>query len=135
MSRIQNNVFLGSARDSQNLQFIKKNNIRMVITVAQECENLPVDPSCTKTSYYVRSNTPGDLTSHVFNSTYDTIIAAQEQKMNVFVHCVNGMHRSAIVVLHYLMKKNNWTLEHAHAFLKKMRPVIDPPDCFMQLLQ
>src|SRR5205085_6500381 len=61
-------------------------------------------------------------------------IAAQRQAGRItFVHCLNGVSRSGLVVVAYLMQKNAWTREEALAFVQTRRPV-RPNPCFMGLL-
>ncbi len=52
----------------------------------------------------------------------------------VFVHCLNGVSRSTMVVAAYLMRKHRWTRDEALAFIRKKRDVIRPNQSFMELL-
>jgi hypothetical protein len=62
-------------------------------------------------------------------------IDAQRRGGNrVFVHCRNGVSRSGMVVVAYLMFKNRWSREEALAFVREKRPVTRPNPAFMELL-
>ncbi len=52
----------------------------------------------------------------------------------VFVHCRNGVSRSAMVVAAYLMAREGWPRDRALAFLRERRPGVRPNPAFMKLL-
>lgn len=52
----------------------------------------------------------------------------------VFVHCRNGVSRSAMVVAAYLMYRESWSRDQTLEFLRSHRPVVRPNPVFMQLL-
>ena len=52
----------------------------------------------------------------------------------VYVHCRNGVSRSAMVVLAYLMQTRGWSRDEALAFARARRPVVRPNPAFMGLL-
>ena len=51
-----------------------------------------------------------------------------------YVHCYAGISRSGMVVMAYLMQKNNWTRDETLAFVRKSRPIADPNPAFMERL-
>jgi protein-tyrosine phosphatase len=62
-------------------------------------------------------------------------IEAQRQAgRSVFVHCRNGVSRSGLVVLAYLMARKGWSRDEALAFVRSRRPVVRPNPAFMHLL-
>jgi hypothetical protein len=52
----------------------------------------------------------------------------------VYVHCMNGVSRSVMVVSAYLMKRHGWTRDEALAFVRTRRPIARPNPAFMDLL-
>jgi hypothetical protein len=52
----------------------------------------------------------------------------------VFVHCRNGVSRSGMVVVAYVMFKNGWTRDEALTFVRSRRSVVRPNPAFMPLL-
>jgi len=52
-----------------------------------------------------------------------------------FVHCRNGVSRSGLVVVAYLMFKNHWTRDEALEFVRSKRAITRPNQAFMELLQ
>jgi hypothetical protein len=52
----------------------------------------------------------------------------------VYVHCANGVSRSGLVCIAYLMREHNWTQEQATSFARSKRPGIRPNPEFLPLL-
>lgn len=53
----------------------------------------------------------------------------------VFVHCAQGVSRSATIVLMYLMRKFDWSFEFALKYLKSHRIVVEPNPGFSRQLR
>jgi hypothetical protein len=52
----------------------------------------------------------------------------------VFVHCMNGVSRSGMVLAAYLMEREGWSRDQALVFLRSHRPNVRPNPAFMELL-
>ena len=52
----------------------------------------------------------------------------------VFVHCRNGVSRSGMVVVAYLMARHGWTRDEALEKVREKRPIVRPHPAFMRLL-
>lgn len=52
----------------------------------------------------------------------------------LYVHCMNGVSRSVLVVTAYLMKRHGWTRDEALAFVRTRRSGARPNPAFMELL-
>jgi len=55
----------------------------------------------------------------------DFIAAQRQAGRTTFAHCLNGVSRSGMVVVAYLMRKNKWTRDEALAHVQSRRPT--PP--------
>ena len=53
----------------------------------------------------------------------------------VYVHCRNGVSRSAMVLAAYFMRREGWTREQALDFLRTRRPGVRPNPAFLPLLR
>ncbi len=51
-----------------------------------------------------------------------------------FVHCLNGVSRSGLVIVAYEMHKNHWTRTQALEFVRSKRPEVHPNPAFVKLL-
>jgi protein tyrosine phosphatase len=52
----------------------------------------------------------------------------------VYVHCMNGVSRSGMVMTAYFMQREGWTRDRALDFLRSHRPGVRPNRAFMDLL-
>jgi protein-tyrosine phosphatase len=52
-----------------------------------------------------------------------------------YVHCRNGVSRSGMVVVAYLMQSRGWSRDEALAFAQERRPIVRPHPAFMELLR
>lgn len=62
------------------------------------------------------------------------IASEREAGRTVFVHCMNGISRSGMVLAAYLMQRENWSRDKALEFLRSRRPGVRPNPAFMDLL-
>jgi dual specificity MAP kinase phosphatase len=51
-----------------------------------------------------------------------------------YIHCMNGVNRSAFVTMAYLMAKHGLSRDEAYALVRARRPVIQPNPELMVLL-
>jgi len=58
----------------------------------------------------------------------------QKAKRRTYVHCMQGVSRSATVVIAWLMFHHGWTRDEALAFLREKRPIVRPNSAFMERL-
>jgi dual specificity MAP kinase phosphatase len=58
-----------------------------------------------------------------------------EEQSVVFVHCAQGVSRSATIVLMYLMRKYDWDFDFALKYLKSHRTVVEPNPGFSRQLR
>jgi dual specificity phosphatase 12 len=62
------------------------------------------------------------------------VAARRQEGRTTFVHCRNGVSRSALVVTAYLMWKNRWGREEALRSVRTRRPEARPNPAFMERL-
>jgi protein-tyrosine phosphatase len=67
----------------------------------------------------------------IFYDAISFIEEARQSKGKVYVHCVQGVSRSATVCLAYLIFKNKMTFNEGLAFIKDRRPVANPNMTFI----
>jgi hypothetical protein len=56
-------------------------------------------------------------------------------RRGVYVHCRNGVSRSGMVVLAYLMARERWPLDRALEVVRARRPELRPHPAFVRLLR
>jgi hypothetical protein len=64
----------------------------------------------------------------------DFIAAERSKGRAVYVHCQNGVSRSAFVTAGYLMQRENWPRDQALDFLRSRRPGVRPNPAFLKRL-
>ena len=76
------------------------------------------------------------LVEKFFNDKKDPdFIEENIGKTNVLVHCQAGVSRSATIVIAYMMRKYQYSMDVAVDRVKKRRPYIDPNKGFMKQLR
>lgn len=127
-------LFLGGQVNSKNYtELTKRTDIKHIFNCAHECS--PLFPEDFK--YYsidLYDNSTQDLTEafEVGVRILDEISITGE---NILIHCVQGLSRSASIVIAYLMKHHKMNLIEAYSFVKVRRPLVKPnPSFIVQLL-
>ncbi|RKP27251.1 protein-tyrosine phosphatase-like protein, partial [Syncephalis pseudoplumigaleata] len=69
-----------------------------------------------------------------FHDTYRFIDECIEQGGRVLVHCMAGISRSATIVIAYLMRKHQWSVDVAMQTVRQSRPIIKPNAGFRRQL-
>tara|TARA_B100000242_G_C42806666_1_gene375103 strand:+ start:10 stop:468 length:459 start_codon:yes stop_codon:yes gene_type:complete len=117
------NIFLGNYNSSQNLDFLEKNNIKLIINCTR---NIPFleEYNCEKIRIPIDDNRifkNNDILDHL--DVLKKINQYKEKNENVLVHCRMGSQRSANIVMLYLMKYANLEFEFATQLIKQKRPI------------
>ncbi|CAD8162152.1 unnamed protein product [Paramecium pentaurelia] len=126
-------LFLGNLDCLINQQILETNNINCILSICTE-EKIIVGPKYQQIYLDIHDNMNSQI-SKVFERSYLFIENALKSQQNVLIHCAAGISRSATLVLAYLMKTYQQTLEQALRFLKQKRPYVRPnPGFLLQLL-
>lgn len=119
--KITNNIYLGSAYNAADYEWLCANKIDIIVNVTECISNYYEN----EFKYYNYSAT--DLNNSSLNGFYQKFhrLVVNNPTKNILVHCYMGKSRSASLVLYYLMKEYNWNLERALKYLKRCRPCIN----------
>ena len=135
MSKITNRIFLGNHLDAKNGDFLKRNNIQMVINVAVEVPK----PNYPFPMLYYKFNL-NDIPEqslypyiHIIYKLINDFITNNDG--NILIHCYAGISRSTSLLIAYLMLKYNVPYEEAYDFVKLKRPIINPNTGFVKQLK
>eukprot|EP00467_Chlorarachnion_reptans_P002601 CAMPEP_0114514542 /NCGR_PEP_ID=MMETSP0109-20121206/16210_1 /TAXON_ID=29199 /ORGANISM="Chlorarachnion reptans, Strain CCCM449" /LENGTH=305 /DNA_ID=CAMNT_0001694591 /DNA_START=1054 /DNA_END=1971 /DNA_ORIENTATION=- len=126
-------LYLGCEADARLLQHLEHLEVTHILNVSGEVKNL-----YPNRFEYLQINIPDLKSSQIqkhFEQAIEFINMVKEKKSRVLVHCYQGVSRSASIVIAYLMTCKNWSLEKAHSYLKKLRPMIQPNPGFWKQLQ
>ncbi|CAD8087523.1 unnamed protein product [Paramecium sonneborni] len=129
----QGKLFLGNLDCLHNQQILEINNINCILSICTE-EKIMVGPKYKQIYLDIHDNMNSQI-SNVFERSFIFIENSLKFQQNILVHCAAGISRSATLVLAYLMKSFQYTLEQALRYLKQKRPYVRPnPGFLLQLL-
>ncbi len=135
MSLIIDGLILGGLHESFDRALLAKYHVTHVLNVASEC-NIKSRVGLVYAKYGVPDDCNLTNICTIMDSCIDFICDARKNGRCVFVHCLEGVSRSACVVLCYLIAIEGWTPEHAVQHLYKCRSNLDPyPPYLEQTLQ
>jgi protein-tyrosine phosphatase len=130
-------LWLGNAKASQNIQFLKEKNIKAVFNCTKDIPFAPLP--INKYRIPVDDNLQaGELRNLELWSFEIVAKIAKERRLGhaILVHCAAGMQRSAAVVAMYLIATYNMRHEQAISFIKHKRSIAFWPSVnFMKSIQ
>ncbi|XP_069499295.1 dual specificity protein phosphatase 7 [Ambystoma mexicanum] len=128
-------LYLGSAKDSSNLDVLGKYGIKYILNVTPNLPNMFEHDGDFKYKQIPISDHWSQNLSQFFPDAIAFIDEARSNKCGVLVHCLAGISRSVTVTVAYLMQKLNLSLNDAYDFVKRKKSNISPNFNFMgQLL-
>lgn len=128
-------LYLGNAKNSADLNQLKKNGIHYILNVTPNVPNMFEEDGNFKYLQIPISDHWSQNLSSFFPDAIAFIDEARLNKQGVLVHCLAGISRSVTVTVAYLMSKQSMCLNEAYDFVKKCKPNISPNFTFMgQLL-
>lgn len=135
MNHIIDNIYLGCFDGAENKNLLVNNNIKYIFNVAIECNNsINVVNDLTIFAHKYNIYDDNDITIDILNDIFNKLVNIESNDGNVLIHCAHGRSRSVCIVLYYLMKKCNFTLDNALNFVKNARPCITPSLNYIKLL-
>ncbi|XP_074662309.1 dual specificity protein phosphatase 3-like [Tubulanus polymorphus] len=124
-------IYLGGYQLAKDLEKLKQLKITHVVNAAQGKKFMQID---TNEEFYVGANikfmgicamdTPGFKMSPYFKPISSYISNCLDEGGKVFVHCHQGISRSATIVLAFLMIEKNMTVQQACVTVRKIRDII-----------
>ncbi|XP_045701408.1 dual specificity protein phosphatase 9 [Phyllostomus hastatus] len=133
--QILHNLYLGSARDSANVESLAKLGIRYILNVTPNLPNLFEKNGDFHYKQIPISDHWSQNLSQFFPEAIAFIDEALSQNCGVLVHCLAGVSRSVTVTVAYLMQKLHLSLNDAYDLVKRKKSNISPNFNFMgQLL-
>nr|XP_020648679.1 dual specificity protein phosphatase 9 [Pogona vitticeps] len=129
------NLYLGSARDSANLDTLAKLGISYILNVTPNLPNLFEKNGDFHYKQIPISDHWSQNLSQFFPEAIEFIDEALSRNCGILVHCLAGISRSVTVTVAYLMQKLNLSLNDAYDLVKRKKSNISPNFNFMgQLL-
>lgn len=126
-------LYLGNECDAKNVASLEKKGISAILNVTK---NIPFyNHSVTSINKRISVNdcSTQNLKEH-FDEAIDFIEQARLNNSKVLVHCQAGISRSPTIVIAYLMKKLQMSMNEAYAQVREKRSIIAPNLIFMSQL-
>lgn len=133
-------LWLGSVESAQHSSRLRKHGIKFIFTCADRCVLVAGERGMASWTSGVVDHAlldVQDLPSVDLYRHFESAIAWLERAMlrgPVLVHCVQGVSRSATIVVAYLMAKQHYSLDRALELVKQKRPVVSPNYGFLAQL-
>ena len=129
-------LYLGCRKVATCLPGLRQKNVTRVLNVTSTIPNhFESMEDFEYKQIAVEDKMEVDMMQHL-PAAFQFIEAARLNGEKVLVHCYAGMSRSVTIILAYLMKYYNHTLESAHEYVKERKSDISPNFGFMgQLLE
>ncbi|CAD8077941.1 unnamed protein product [Paramecium primaurelia] len=125
-------LWLGSLKAAKNSCLLRQNNIKTVITVAN---NITIKLENFKHHIFSIEDSASFRIIDYFQQINE-VIDEGLRNGSVLVHCVAGVSRSSACVIAYLMQSQRWSYEKTYYYVKEKRLTINPnPGFKKQLIQ
>ena len=131
-SKVLNQLYLGNAAASKDLQFLKGKGITHVLVCADECQ--VCFPEHFEYKVLPLEDTIDFQILNYFQESFEFLEASISEGGTVFVHCRMGASRSASIVVAFVMKKLGYSFKKAFKFVKKLHPDTHPNFGFQKQL-
>ncbi len=124
---LNGDLYISDYQSSLNYPLLHKIGIRQILTIGKELT--PHETKEFKTMYISLDDAENEPIRDHFDSAHDFILRGP-----TLVHCYAGISRSATLVLSYLIKYYNFSLDSALEHCRKRRPIINPNAGFIDQL-
>jgi hypothetical protein len=129
-------IFLGG-RKARDEIFIRKNNIKLVISICELEDKIflmPLPSDVEECNYTCKDSHTIQFSKiiYIFANTLDEKIDKLDG--NCLIHCMQGISRSAGIVISYIMRKCNMSAKDAFRHVEIRRPGIMPNHSFINQL-
>ena len=117
------NLWLGNSMSALNWVFVCKNKIQYIVNITND---VPCIFNCVK--YLQWAIRDQDICGkcldlvEIIDRIVDFIHYGLRQNMGVLVHCKEGHHRSASMIMAYLIKYHSFSYHQSRQYIRSKRP-------------
>jgi hypothetical protein len=133
---IIDNIYLGSAFNACDKEFIDDNKIGLIINITPDINNYFENNNIDYLTCKIYDNNLDDINPFLeiaYSKINDYIDKMPEKK--ILIHCFMGASRSATILLYYLIKKYKYNLTDAITFVKNKRNIVNLSTKFYNTLK
>lgn len=117
-------LFVGSQQHAQSKQILEQLQITHILNITATCPNWY--PGAIQYRNIQIKDTWNQNISSYFEDSFAFIDSAKQSGGHVLVHCVAGISRSPTIVIAYLMRTLNISLQEALTHVKGKRAIVSP---------
>ena len=126
-------LYLGSRHVAKDRDLLDQHGITAIVNVTPTEPNyFENDPTFSYLSCPINDSSDENISAY-FDVASDFIERARNEGRNILVHCRGGVSRSPTIVLAYLIKHRDMSLQQAFTLVRKCRR-IQPNDGFCKQL-
>lgn len=120
--KIIKNLWLGNYHSALNLDFLTKHNIKVIINITNDI------PCRFEHMNYIHWKVYDQMVCqrrdmiNIIDDIVDHIYIALKHNHGVLVHCKNGHHRSASIIMAFLMRYFGLNFGQSMQYIKSIRP-------------
>jgi predicted protein tyrosine phosphatase len=129
IDKISDKIFLGNYEAAKSKDILKNKGITHIITVGME-----MDPMFEDDFEYLVIRARDSEDEKIFEHFYECFEFI-EKSGKTFIHCREGISRSATITIAYLMWKNEMSLREGLKLVMKKRRKINPNNGFLKQLK
>lgn len=134
MSKISDNLWLGSLDDANNHEFIEKINPSLIISILDDGMKLTKWKDIEYYQIFVKDE-EGENIGRYFERCHKLIYNIEQEGGIVFVHCGGGVSRSSTIVIAYIMRTKKIPMIQVKDFIFDCRSIISPNKSFEKQLK
>lgn len=123
-THIIDNIYLGSAFNAASFYTLKQLQIKVIMNATKEISDYyPLNFVYCR--YDVYDNNNDSLLEFLDKSYQDILYHQRNTGGNILVHCYMGRSRSASIVINYVMKRLNISVDQAVEFIRSKRTSVN----------
>ena len=127
-------LYLGGDLVARNEQQLREAGITHVINCAADySEDYFKDKGIKYKSYHLKDHVHEDIAC-VFYDAIEFLKSAKDEGGKVFVHCVQGISRSATIVIAYIIYTTKMSYNESYTLCRSRRPCANPNMAFIAQL-
>jgi len=131
LTEVTPQLFLGSLEDAKNEQELRSRAITHVISLIG---NKHLIRGIAHQHHPMNDMGKTDL-ENIMNNLWTFVEQSQRPGNALFVHCMWGQNRSAVIMIVILMRCHSWSLQEAFKFLKSKRPLVQINEQYAKQLE
>lgn len=133
-TKIKPNLYLGNCKNAHDIEGLKKVGITHILNCAREIKPRGEEVEFVYKQLDLVDKSHQDLT-HVMEEALDFMFSAVNSGGKLFVHCQQGVSRSASFCCAFFMKRDGIGLDAALAILSCKRHIVQPNAGFLRQLR